>query len=64
MDFDDQHERVLLRPEEAARRLSIGRTQLFELIRDGKLDSIKVGRLRRIPTASLQKFVERQDASG
>ena len=52
-------EKVLLTPEEAARLLSVGRTSLFEAIRSGELESIKVGRLRRIPMSSLQAYVDR-----
>ncbi|QNA74158.1 excisionase family DNA-binding protein [Streptomyces sp. So13.3] len=40
---------VLLTVEEAARRLSIGRTYCYRLIRLGALESIPVGRLRRVP---------------
>jgi excisionase family DNA binding protein len=48
---------VLLRPEQAARALSIGRTAVFELIRSGRLRSVKVGGLRRIPAGALADFV-------
>jgi len=48
---------VLLRPEEAARALAIGRTAVFELIRSGRLRSVKVGGLRRIPVTALDEFV-------
>ena len=48
---------VLLRPEQAAQALSIGRTAVFELIRSGRLRSVKVGGLRRIPFSALADFV-------
>lgn len=47
----------LLRPEQAAEVLSIGRTAVFELIRSGRLRSVKVGGLRRIPVNALADFV-------
>ena len=48
---------VLLRPEQAAEALSIGRTAVFALIRSGQLRSIKVGGLRRVPASALADFV-------
>ncbi len=52
-------EALLLRPEEAAARLHVGRSTVFELMADGQLESIKIGRSRRIPHAALVAFVER-----
>jgi excisionase family DNA binding protein len=60
--MNDDTSRVLLRPEEAAQRLGIGRTQLFRLLKDGHLESIRVGRLRRIPVGALQRFVDGRSA--
>lgn len=57
---DTSATKILLRPEEAADRLAIGRTQLFELLRSGELASITVGRLRRIPVAACEEFVARR----
>jgi excisionase family DNA binding protein len=42
----------------ARRRIvSIGRTAVFELIRSGRLRSVKIGGLRRIPASALADFV-------
>ncbi len=49
--------RLLLTPEEAAERLSLSRTMIYELIRTGELQSVKVGRARRIPAGALDDFV-------
>lgn len=49
---------LLLSPEEAARLLSIGRTQVFALLSTGDLESVRVGRLRRIPFDACVAFVE------
>ncbi|MGW6408984.1 excisionase family DNA-binding protein [Streptomyces vinaceus] len=47
---------VLLTVEEAARRLQIGRTSCFRLIREGHLESVPVGRLRRVPADAVIEF--------
>lgn len=50
---------LLLRVEEAALRLGIGRTSLYQLISAGEVESIQIGGLRRIPVPSLQEYVDR-----
>ena len=51
---------VLLRPEAVAERLSISRATVYQLIASGDLESIKLGRSRRIPARALEEFVERR----
>lgn len=51
-------EELLIPVEEAARRLAIGRTVAYSLIRSGELPSVKIGRSRRIPVSTLQQYVE------
>lgn len=48
---------VLLTPEVAAERLACGRTKIYELLRSGELESVKVGRLRRIPEDAIAAYV-------
>lgn len=48
---------LLCTVEEAAETLSIGRTSIYELLRDGRLRSVKVGARRLIPIAALEDFV-------
>lgn len=43
--------------DEAARRSSIARTSLYALMKRGELDTIKRGRRRLVPAASLRKLV-------
>jgi excisionase family DNA binding protein len=45
--------------DEAFPALSIGRTQLFVLLRRGEIASVKVGRRRLIPAASLDAYLAR-----
>jgi len=48
---------LLLRPEEAARVLGIGRSKVYELMAAGALRSVKLGGARRISATALQEFV-------
>ncbi len=49
----------LVRVEEAARWLGLGRTKAWELVYSGTLHSVTIGRSRRVPISSLHAFVER-----
>ena len=55
-------EKLLLRPEEAAELLSIGRSKVYELIRTGELVSVRIGASRRIPAQVLAEFVQQLQA--
>jgi excisionase family DNA binding protein len=57
-------ERVLLTVEEAAERLGIGRTLTYKLISSGEIESIRIGRLRRVPTAAIQDYARRLSGDG
>jgi excisionase family DNA binding protein len=48
---------LLLTVEEAAERLRLGRTFVYRLIMSGELESVKVGRLRRVPAECLPEYV-------
>ena len=50
-------EPILLTPTEAARVLGIGRSKLYELMREGSIRSIRIGTCRRVPTTALDEFV-------
>lgn len=52
-------ERLLLSVDEAARRLSIGRSHLYEHLLRGTLRSVRIGRSRRIAARDLEAFIER-----
>ena len=51
-------EPLLVTVEEAARRLGVGRTLLYQQVRRGALPSVRVGRCRRIAVADLERYVE------
>ena len=45
--------------EEAAEELGIGRSMVYQLIRQGELQVVKIGRCARIPRESTALYVER-----
>jgi excisionase family DNA binding protein len=49
--------KILLTVEEAAHKLSVGRTTVYELMRRGELRYITVGRVRRVPIEAVSEFV-------
>ena len=49
--------RVLYRVEEAVVLLGISRSQLYELIRSGRLHTVTEGRVRLIPAAAIDAYV-------
>ena len=50
---------LLLTVEQAAERLGIGRTLLYALVSAGEIESVQIGRLRRIPADALPAFLHR-----
>lgn len=48
---------VLLTVVEAGQQLRLSRSRVYELIRDGKLRSVKVGGARRVPAAAVDAYV-------
>lgn len=52
-------ERTLLTVEEAAERLRIGRTRMYALVKSGEVESILIGRLRRVPVDALNAYTNR-----
>ncbi|WP_353943705.1 helix-turn-helix domain-containing protein [Streptomyces sp. HUAS MG91] len=49
---------LALTVEEAARRLSVGRTTMYALIRDGAVETVPIGRLRRVPVKAISAYLE------
>jgi excisionase family DNA binding protein len=54
-------EQLLFRPDEAAQRLGIGRTKVYELMAAGRLRSVKIGASRRVSATALAEFVAALD---
>jgi excisionase family DNA binding protein len=49
--------KLLLTVEEAATTLSIGRSMMYTLVREGRVFTVKIGRARRVPYWALEQFV-------
>jgi excisionase family DNA binding protein len=49
--------RLLLRPDEAAQVIGVSRSRFYQLLSQGLIKSIRVGRSRRVPLAELQRWV-------
>ena len=48
---------LVLTVEAAADRLGVGRTLMYALVKSGAVESVTIGRLRRIPADALETFV-------
>jgi len=50
---------VMLTVEQAAEAIGIGRTTMFALVKSGDIESVLIGRLRRIHPAAIDNYLER-----
>jgi excisionase family DNA binding protein len=57
MDATSESSVVLLTPEQAAEALGISRWKLYDLLRQGRLRSLRTGSCRRISHSALLDFV-------
>jgi excisionase family DNA binding protein len=49
----------LLKPEEAALVLALSRSKVYELMRSGRLHTIKIDGSRRVPVEAVDDFIAR-----
>ena len=52
-----RRKRALLRVREVVQILGIGRSTVYELMDSGTLESVRIGKSRRIPTEALEQFL-------
>ncbi|MPZ51038.1 MAG: helix-turn-helix domain-containing protein [Dehalococcoidia bacterium] len=52
-------DKLLLTIDEAAQRLGIGRSHAYVYVMKGEIESVKLGRSRRVPATALENFVEK-----
>ncbi len=55
----DVRDPLLLTIDEAGRRLGIGRSLIYELLKTDQLEVVRIGRATRIPTDSVTALVQR-----
>jgi excisionase family DNA binding protein len=60
----DDRARLLVRIPEAAERLGLSRSTVYELIAAGELKVVRYGRAVRVPVGELTGWVERQSQAG
>jgi excisionase family DNA binding protein len=64
MDSTDQSEKLLLKADEVARRLSLGRATVYLMMASGELPTFRKGRAVRVPARALEQWIERNTHSG
>lgn len=55
-------EQLLLRVEEVARTLGIGRSKVYELVSRGELPTVRVGKALRVPAEALRRWIGEKSA--
>ena len=63
--YEPDVEAILRKPtasvEELARVIPCGRQQAYELVRTGRVRSIRIGRAIKVPTSAIRAFLEGSD---
>ncbi len=52
-------DKLLITAGEAANLLGLGRTKVYELMAAGRIESVKIGRSRRLTVTGVHEFLER-----
>jgi excisionase family DNA binding protein len=63
MTFAHHAEQLLHSPEESAGLLGVSRSQVFEMLARGEIESFKIGRLRKIPREAITDYIKRRRAA-
>ena len=56
-------EKMLLKPSEVTKVLGIGRSLVYELIAQGQIPSVRLGRCIRVSSASLEEWIKTNEIS-
>ena len=67
MPLNEPQRKALYRIPEAMRQLSLSRSVIYELIRSGRLRTVKEGRTRLVPASAITEYVsllERESTKG
>lgn len=57
-------EKLLLKADEVARRLSLGRATVYLMIASGELPTFRKGRAVRVPARALEEWIAKQTHAG
>jgi excisionase family DNA binding protein len=60
----DAAERLLLKADEVARRLSLGRATVYLMIASGELPTLRKGRAVRVPARALERWIDERTTAG
>lgn len=60
----DQPDRLLLKADEVARRLSLGRATVYLMMSSGELPTFRKGRAVRVPARALEQWIEQRTHAG
>ena len=55
---------TVFKVEDIANMLSISRNTAYELVRSGKIRSVKIGRIYRIPRSAVEDYLNASDETG
>lgn len=50
----------MLTPDDVKQRLFVGKSKVYEILRSGKLKSLRIGRQYRVSESALQDYIEEQ----
>ena len=59
----DNDARLALTVKEAGERIGVKRTTMYKLIRHGEIESITIGRLRKVLPSALDAYLKRRAAA-
>jgi excisionase family DNA binding protein len=57
-------ERLLLKADEVARRLALGRATVYLMMASGELPTLRKGRAVRVPSRALEQWIENRTNAG
>lgn len=61
--MNSEDKTLVYRVEDLMPLLNVGRNTAYELVRSGKIRSVKVGRGYRIPKSAVEKYLNSQESA-
>lgn len=56
--MDKRFDKLLLRPNEVADLTGLGRSKTYELIAEGEIPSVRIGKCVRVPADRLREWID------